>query len=57
MTKREAEMIEQLADQAEMEIKDDYVRKDLKEHRALLKNAFYQGSKKLKHSVPKGKRV
>lgn len=57
MTKREAEVIELLADEAEMDLKEDCVRKDLKEKRALIKNAFYQGSKKLKHSVPKGKRI
>ncbi len=57
MTKREEEVIEQLADSAEMILETDYEKKDLKERRTLIKQTLYDGSKKLKHSVPKGKRV
>jgi hypothetical protein len=57
MTKREEEVIEQLADSAELILETDYEKKDLKERRTLIKQTLYDGSKKLKHSVPKGKRV
>ncbi len=57
MTKREEEAIEQLADSAELSLETDYEKKDLKERRTSLKQTRYDGSKKLKHSVPKGKRV
>ncbi len=57
MTKREEEVIEQLADSAEMILETDYEKKDLKERRTVIKQTLYDGSKKLKHSVPKGKRV
>ncbi len=57
MMKKEAEVIEKLADDAEVILKTDYEKKDLKEKRSVMKNTLYDGSKKLKHSVPKGKRV
>lgn len=57
MTKRETEVIEQLANEAELVLETDYEKKDLKEQRALTKQTLYDGSKKLKHQVPKGKRV
>jgi hypothetical protein len=57
MTKREEEVIEQLADTAELILETDYEKKDLKERRTVIKQTLYDGSKKLKHSVPKGKRV
>ena len=57
MTKKEEEVIEQLADSAELILETDYEKKDLKERRTLIKQTLYDGSKKLKHSVPKGKRV
>ena len=57
MTKSEKESIEKMADQAEVIIETDYEKKDLKEKRSLTKQTLYDGSKKLKHSVPKGKRV
>ena len=57
MTKNEAEVIEKLADDAEIVINDDYTKKDMKEKRAVVKNTLYDGSKKLKHRIPKGKRV
>ncbi len=57
MTKKEETMIEQLADDAELTLSTDYEKKDLKERRTQIKQTLYDGSKKLKHSVPKGKRI
>jgi hypothetical protein len=57
MTKRGNEAIEQIAEEAEVLIETDYVKKDLKEKRSITKQTLYDGSKKLKHSVPKGKKV
>jgi hypothetical protein len=57
MTKRDEEVIEQIADAAEVLIDTDYEKKDLKEKRSLAKQTLYDGSKKLKHMIPKGKRV
>ncbi len=57
MTKREDEVIEKIADSAEITLGTDYEKKDLKEKRSITKQTLYNGSKKLKHSVPKGKRV
>lgn len=54
---KEAEKIEKLADDAEVTLNTDYDKKDLKERRSLVKNMLYDGSRKLKHSLPKGKRV
>lgn len=42
---------------AEMMIEKEDSRKDLKEKRGVTKQTFYDGSKKLKHIVPKGKRI
>lgn len=57
MVKREVEAIEQLAEDAEVIIKSNYDKRDLKEKRSVAKVTLYDGSKKLKHSVPKGKKV
>ena len=57
MTKREEEVIDQLAERAELILDSDYEKKDLKERRTQIKQTLYDGSKKLKHSVPKGKRI
>jgi hypothetical protein len=38
-------------------LENDYHRKDQKEQRHLTKSTLYDGSKKLKHTTPKGKRV
>ncbi|SNB46758.1 hypothetical protein [Geobacter sp. DSM 9736] len=54
---KEAEKIQQLADAAEVLLETDYAKKDLKERRGIAKNSLYDGSKKLKHSAPKGKRI
>ncbi len=57
MTENEKEMLEKLADEAEMILREDCEKKDLKEKRGLIKNTLYDGSKKLKHRIPKGKQV
>lgn len=57
MMKNEAEEIEALANEMEVVLETDYEKKDMKEKRAVTKSALYDGSKKLKHSIPKGKRV
>jgi hypothetical protein len=57
MTKKEEEVIEQLADVAEAGLETAYEKRDMKEKRAVIKQTLYDGSKKLKHRVPKGKRV
>ncbi len=56
MPKNETEAIEQLAEETELILKTDYGKKDMKEKRAVTKQALYDGSKKLKHQLPKGKR-
>jgi hypothetical protein len=57
MMEKEKDMIERLADEAEVVLADDYEKKDLKEKRGAAKNSLYDGSKKLKHSIPKGKQL
>ena len=57
MTKREEEVIDQLTEKAEVVLGADYEKKDLKEKRTVIKQTLFNGSKKLKHSVPKGKKV
>jgi len=57
MTKKEEEVFEEIADAAEVVLDTDYDKKDLKEKRSLTKKTLYDGSKKLKHTIPKGKRV
>jgi len=57
MTKREEEVIDQLSKEAEAVLGSDYDKKDLKEKRTIIKETLYNGSKKLKHSIPKGKKV
>ena len=57
MAKNEVDIIEQLAQEVELILDTDYEKKDLKEQRTMLKNTLYDGSKKLKHTIPKGKRV
>ena len=53
----EAERIEELAEEAEISLAEESLRKDLKEKRNIMKQAFYDGSHKLKHSIPKGKHL
>ncbi len=57
MSEKEQEMIEKLADEVEVQLEDDYGKRDLKEKRGVTKNSLYDGSKKLKHSIPKGKHL
>ncbi|HEY6873634.1 MAG TPA: hypothetical protein VI298_13010 [Geobacteraceae bacterium] len=54
MTKREEDTIEQLAEEAEVILDTDYEKKDLKEKRGVTKQMLFDGSKKLKHRIPKG---
>jgi len=53
----ETERIEELAEEAEISLAEDNLKKDLKEKRTIIKHAFYDGSHKLKHIVPKGKHL
>ncbi|MDD2319070.1 MAG: hypothetical protein PHO83_03360 [Geobacteraceae bacterium] len=57
MTENEKEMIEKLVDEAEMVVEEGYVKKDQKEKRGVIKQSLYDGSKKLKHTIPKGKHL
>jgi len=54
---KEAENIEKLAGEAEILLEVDDTKKDLKEKRGFIKQTLYDGSNKLKHIVPKGKRL
>lgn len=54
---KEATMIEELAEEAEILIVEDDERKDLKERRGIIKQTLYDGSHKLKHIIPKGKHL
>ncbi|UFS72629.1 hypothetical protein LPW11_10625 [Geomonas sp. RF6] len=56
MAQNEEAVIEELAQQLEANLASDYEKKDLKAQRELTKQTLYDGSKKLKHSIPKGKR-
>ena len=56
MTQNEEVKIDQLAQQVEINLEIDYEKKDLKAQRELTKQSLYDGSKKLKHTAPKGKR-
>jgi len=53
----ETERIEALAGEAEISLAEDTLKKDLKERRKVMKQAFYDGSHKLKHVIPKGKHL
>lgn len=54
---KEAKKIEELAGEAEILVEEDDSKKDLKEKRGIIKQTLYDGSKKLKHIIPKGKRL
>ena len=54
---KEAKVIEELSVDAEILIVEDDVRKDLKEKREIIKQTLYDGSRKLKHILPKGKHL
>ena len=55
--KKEANIIEELAEEAESVLEIVGARKDLKEKRKVLKQTLYDGSGKLKHVLPKGKHL
>jgi len=57
MTENEKVMMEKLVDEAEILLEEDYEKKDLKEKRGVTKQTLYDGSKKLKHTIPKGKQL
>ena len=57
MAQNEETTIDQLAQQVEINLDMDYEKKDLKAQREQTKQNLYDGSKKLKHTVPKGKRI
>jgi hypothetical protein len=56
-SERELERMEKLAEEAEVTLVGDYEKRDLKEKRGVIKQTLYDGSKKLKHIIPKGKHV
>lgn len=57
MARDEEKTIDELAQQVEINLAVDYDKKDQKAQRELNKQTLYDGSKKLKHTVPKGKRI
>jgi len=57
MVQSEEVRIDKLAQQVELNLEIDYERRDQKAQRELTKQHLYDGSKKLKHTVPKGKRI
>lgn len=57
MVQNEEAAIDQLAQQMEITLDIDYEKKDQKAQREQIKQNLYDGSKKVKHTVPKGKRV
>ncbi|BCS54661.1 hypothetical protein [Geobacter sp. SVR] len=57
LTEKEEAKIEELAGEAEIALEEDGERKDLKEKRGIIKQTLYDGSKKLKHIIPKGKHL
>lgn len=54
---KEAKKIEGLVGEVEIVLEEIDSRKDLKEKRGIMKNSLYEGSKKLKHIIPKGKHL
>lgn len=56
-SEKEMERIEELAEESELALEEDCAKKDLKEKRGFIKDSMYDGSKKLKHTIPKGKHV
>jgi hypothetical protein len=53
----EEKRLEELTREAELLVEIDDTKKDLKEKRGIIKENLYNGPKKLKHVVPKGKRI
>jgi len=54
---KEAAKIEGLTMESEILLEEEGSKKDLKEKRGIIKQTLYDGSKKLKHIIPKGKHV
>lgn len=54
---KEMKNIEKLVEEAEIMLEGDDSKKDLKEKRGVIKQTLYDGSKKLKHIIPKGKHL
>jgi len=54
---KEAKRIDELTREADILLEDEVSKKDLKEKRGVIKQTLYNGSKKLKHVVPKGKHI
>lgn len=57
MTNEQQISFEKKTELTELQLETDYQRRDLKAQRAINKQSLYDGSKKLKHSIPKGKKV
>lgn len=57
LDEKEEEKIEELVREAEIQVEVDDAKKDLKEKRGVIKQTLYDGSKKQKHILPKGKRA
>jgi len=53
----EAKVIEELVFEAEILLETNESKKELKEKRGVIKQTLYDGSKRLKHTLPKGKRL
>ncbi|MFZ2950411.1 MAG: hypothetical protein WA003_13105 [Desulfuromonadaceae bacterium] len=54
---KEAAKIEGLTRESEILLEEEDSKKDLKEKRGIIKQTLYDGSKKLKHIIPKGKHI
>ena len=53
----EAKVIDELVVEAEILLESNEAKKDLKEKRGVIKQTLYDGSKRLKHTLPKGKHL
>ena len=53
----EAKVIDELVVEAEILLETNESKKELKEKRGVIKQTLYDGSKRLKHTLPKGKRL
>ncbi|MHB8121067.1 MAG: hypothetical protein ACYDG4_02845 [Desulfuromonadaceae bacterium] len=53
----EAKVIDELVVEAEILLDINESKKELKEKRGVIKETLYDGSKRLKHTLPKGKHL
>ena len=53
----EAKVIDELVVEAEILLETNEFKRDLKEKRGVIKQTLYDGSKRLKHTLPKGKHL